>query len=111
MTYEYKPRGMPKRFLEGAPDIVNEKIIDIIAIVPAAPLDYDIVLRHVESHGLQSEMIGVDFSKYGSQGCHFFLDINQMRAYRERNRKNRVYWKDLPEPTKSAILNYLENDE
>lgn len=41
MMYEYKPRGMPARFTEGAPDIVKRNVIDILAIVPAAPLDYD----------------------------------------------------------------------
>ena len=31
----------PARFFEGAPAIVKAQVIDLIAIKPAAPLDYD----------------------------------------------------------------------
>lgn len=40
MPYAYRPRGMPARFMADAPEDVRRAIIDIIAIRPAAPLDY-----------------------------------------------------------------------
>jgi len=106
MTYEYKPRGMPARFMEGAPDIVKRNVIDILAIVPAAPLDYDVVFRAVDS----GEMSGLDFDGHGARGCHFFLKPHEMRAYRERNRRKRTAWRDLPDATQHAILAYLETE-
>ena len=45
MTRQYKPRAMPRRFLEDAPAIVRANVLDVIAIKPAAPLDYDVILR------------------------------------------------------------------
>ncbi len=107
MTYRYKPRGMPARFMEGAPDIVQERVIDILAIVPAAPLDYDVVFREVTGDG---QMYGLDFGRYGATGCHFFLQRHEMRAYRERARRKRTAWRDLPEATRKAIVNYLETE-
>ena len=103
----YRPKGMPARFMEGAPDIVRRNVIDIIGIVPAAPLDFDIVLRPEPD---ADEIVGLDFGMCGSQGCHFFLKPHEMRAYRERNRRKRVAWSDLPEPTQKAVLAYLESD-
>lgn len=99
---EYKPRGMPARFMDGAPDVVKRNVIDILAIVPAAPLDYDIVFRRAA--------YGLDFGAYGEQGCHFYLTNHEMRAYRERNRRKRVAWRDLPEATRKAIVAYLESE-
>ena len=103
---EYKPRGMPARFMDGAPDVVKHNVIDILAIVPAAPLDYDVCFRDVDS----GEMSGLDFDKHGAQGCHFFLKPHTMRAYRERNRRKRVAWRDLPAATQRAIVAYLESE-
>ena len=100
----YRPRRMPSRFFDGAPDIVRRGILDIIAIRPAAPLDFDIVLPDVTC----GTMSGVDFGAGGERGCHFYLKPHEMRAYRERNRRKRVAWRDLPEPTRSAIVRYLE---
>ena len=45
MPYTYRPRGMPRRFMADAPDIVRESVVDIIRIDPPAPLDFDVVLR------------------------------------------------------------------
>jgi uncharacterized ferredoxin-like protein len=104
MTYVYRPRGMPARFMEGAPEIVRRGVVDIIAIAPAAPLDFDIVLREGAS---AHEVVGLDFGACGARGCHFFLDRSQMAAYRERNRRKRVAWLDLPTATQQAILAYL----
>lgn len=106
---EYKPRGMPARFMDGAPDVVKRNVIDILAIVPAAPLDYDIVFRqHDTPRG--GAAYGLDFGTYGGQGCHFYLTNHEMRAYRERNRRKRVAWRDLPEATRKAIVAYLESE-
>lgn len=103
----YQPRGMPARFMVDAPASVRKAIIDIIAIVPAAPLDFDVVFRDVD----QGQMFGLDFDRDGAQGCHFFLKTYEMRAYRERNRRKRVAWRDLPDATQKAIIRYVENDD
>ena len=107
MAYMYRPRGMPARFMEGAPAIVRAQIIDILAVRPAAPLDYDIVLRPEPD---APEIVGLDFGQHGTQGCHFFLKPHEASAYRERNRRNRVAWRDLPADTQAAIVAYLEWD-
>lgn len=103
----YRMRGMPRRFMEGAPDIVRKGVVDIIRIVPPAPLDFDIVLREGELVP-GSECVGLDFHGDGVSGCHFFLKPHEMRAYRERNRRKRVAWKDLPRATRNAIVAYLK---
>lgn len=100
---EIRPRGMPARFMQGAPNNVRKALIDIIEINPPAPLDYDIVFRDPSG----GQMTGLDFDKLGYRGCHFFLDPHEMRAYRERNRRKRVAWNELPKATQSAILDYL----
>ena len=104
MPHVYRPRGMPARFMEGAPDIVRRSIIDIIAVKPAAPLVFDIVIRPFRG---AAGIDGLDFGAEGSRGCHFYLKPHKMRAYRERNRRKRVAWRDLPAPTQAAILSYL----
>lgn len=103
----YKPRQMPRRYVEGMPDEVRRDVLDIIAIKPAAPLDFDVVFRHVEGTGSRQEMTGLDFGADGVQGCHFFLEPYQMRAYRERNRRKRAAWLDLPKATRDAITRYV----
>jgi hypothetical protein len=100
----YTPRQMPRRFLEGAPVIVCQGVIDIIEVKPAAPLDFDVILRESAA----GEVTGLDFDRYGARGCHFFLKPHDARAFRERNRRKRVAWRDLPEPTRLAIVSYLE---
>jgi hypothetical protein len=108
----YKPREMPKRFTEGVPEKVRRDVIDIIKITPAAPLDYDVVFRHVETlPGWRSEMVGLDFGQHGERGCHFFLEPHQMRDYRGRNRRKRVAWKDLPNETQASIIAYVGEEE
>lgn len=103
MPYTYRPRGMPARFMADAPEDVRRAIIDIIAIRPAAPLDFDVVFRDTSG----GEMAGLDFGTRGERGCHFFLAPHEMRDYRERNQRNRVAWKDLPPDTRNAISDYL----
>lgn len=103
-------RQAPARFFEGAPAIVRRNVLDLVAIKPAAPLDYDVVLKPRYSGTEESEtVVGLDFGEHGEQGCHFFLKPHEARAYRERNRRKRVAWKDLPAATQSAIVDYLED--
>lgn len=101
----YRPRGMPARFMRDAPAIVRREIIDIISVVPPMPFDFDVVLRPEPD---PKEIAGVDFSREGYRGQHFFLTPQEARAYRERNRRKRVAWQDLPEATQRSILAYLE---
>lgn len=105
----YRPRSMPARFMHDAPAIVRKSVLDIIAIKPAAPLDYDVIFRHEDCGPHDDPAYGIDFSKGGLHGCHFFLQPHDMRAYRERNRRKRVAWADLPAATQSAIIRYLES--
>lgn len=106
MSYKYRPRGMPRRYLENAPIIVKAQVLDILKIEPAAPLDFDVILRPEPG---AIENVGVDFDCFGYRGCHFFLKPHEMRAYRERNRRKRIAWHDLPKPTQHAIVKYLES--
>ena len=109
MTYTYRPRGMPARFTDGAPDVVKRSVIDILAIVPAAPLDYDVIFRQPDTpRGGAS--YGLEFGRHGTQGCHFYLTNSDMREYRERSRRKRVAWRDLPDATQRAIVAYLESE-
>ena len=105
---DYRPRTAPARFFEGAPEIVKAKI----AVIHKTPVDefpFEIVFK--ETTGCtRSEVIGLDFGKYGAQGCHFFLEPHECRAYRERCRRNRIAWADLPEATQKAIINYLQEE-
>ena len=101
----YRPRGMPRRFLADAPPIVRANVLDLIAVKPAAPLDFDVLLRPEPD---ATEIIGVDFGRGGCRGCHMFLKPHEARAYRERNRRNRVAWRDLPIDTRAAIVDYLK---
>ena len=106
---DYKPRGMPARFMDGAPDIVKRNVIDILATVPAAPLDYDVCFRQPDSPR-GGAAYGLDFGRHGAQGCHFYLTNSDMRDYRARNRRKRTAWRDLPDATQKAIVAYLETE-
>lgn len=77
--YVYRPRGMPSRFMAGAPEIVRRGVIDVIATRPE-PLDFDVILRPEDGDTL---ITGLDFGRCGSPGCHFFLARHEARAYRE----------------------------
>ena len=104
----YRPRSMPARYMEGAPKIVRENVLDMIKIIPAAPLDFDVIFRQ-EDTPRGGASYGLDYDLYGAQGCHFYLTNHEMRAYRERNRRKRVAWRDLPAETQRAIVAYLES--
>ena len=108
MTRIYRPRGMPARFMDGAPAIVKAQVLDLLQILPAAPLDFDVVLRPEPAPYRDAQVVGLDFDKRGARGCHFFLEPHQAAAYRARNRRKRVAWRDLPEPTQRALVAYLE---
>jgi hypothetical protein len=107
MHYTYRPRAMPSRFLEGAPPQVKRDVLDIIEVKPAAPLEYDVIFRQMLPGNRGGQLYGLDFGADGAQGCHFYLDTFDMRAYRERNRRMRVAWRDLPPDTQNAILRYV----
>lgn len=107
MPYTYRPRGMPARYLQDAPAVVRAQVLDLIKIIPAAPLDFDVVLRPEAN---PAEVVGVDFGTHGARGCHFFLKPHEMTAYRGRNRRKRVAWRDLPAATQQAIVAYLTED-
>ena len=101
---DYRPRGMPARFMAGAPKTVRDGVIDIIRIDPPAPLDFDVILRPYPG---EEQIVGLDFDKTGGRGCHFFLWPHEMRRYRERNRRKRVAWNEIPHRTQKAIISYL----
>lgn len=104
----YRPRGMPARFMNGAPDIVRKNVIDIIS--DSAPLDYDVIFRQQDTpRGGAS--YGLNFDKYGDRGQHFYLTNYDMRAYRACQRRRRVAWLDLPEATRKSIVNYISDVE
>ena len=110
MSYQYRPRGMPRRYMEGAPAIVRAQVLDLLKIIPAAPLDFDVILKAPITDTQTGELYGfngVDFDIYGARGCHFYLKPHELRAYRGRNRRKRIAWQDLPEDTRAAIVAYL----
>jgi hypothetical protein len=100
---------MPRRYFEGAPDIVRAQVLDIIAVTPAAPLGFDVILKPEPAPRRDMEITGLDFGDRGEQGCHFFLRPHDATAYRDRNRRKRRAWRDLPEATQRAIVRYLES--
>jgi hypothetical protein len=111
MAYVYRPRGMPSRFMQGAPEIVRENVLDIVGPFKHAVCEYEAIFRAPITDNETGEMYGfngLDFSTHGCRGCHFFLKPHEARAYRERNRRKRVTWLDLPAPTRKAIVAYLE---
>ena len=84
----YRPRYMPARYMEGAPEIVRENVLDLFKVIPAAPLDFDVVLRANLPPGVAAPCFahyqspGLDFGRYGTRGQHFFLSGPELRAYR-----------------------------
>ena len=111
MSYAYKPRRAPKRFFEGAPEIVRAQVLDFIATPKNAVLDYDVLLSEpTVAMGYATEWPGLDFGDNGWRGQHFFLKDYELRDYRDRNRRKRVRWLDLPEATQRAIVAYLQEE-
>jgi len=104
---KYTPRGMPLRFLANAPVMVKERVLDLVRIDPAAPFDYDILFRPSST---DEQVVGLDFSKNGIRGQHFFLNYNESRAYRERKIRDRVKWENLPEEVQNSLLQYLKEE-
>lgn len=105
----YRPRQMPRRFMQDAPAIVHAQVLDLIGPHKDSVCEYDIILRPEPAPRREMQVVGLDFDKGGAQGCHFFLEPHQAAAYRERNRRKRVAWSDLPAPTQKAIVAYLES--
>jgi len=105
MPYVYRPRGAPARYFEGAPDVVKAGVLVIHGPFKDSVCEYDVLLKGESG---PDEIVGLDFGAHGSCGCHFFLKPHDARGYRERNRRKRVKWADLPEPTRKAVAAYLE---
>lgn len=109
MAYTYRPRQAPARFFEGAPDIVKNGVLDIFGPHENAVCEYDVILRPEPAPRSESQIVGLDFGVHGSRGCHFFLEPHEARAYRERSRRKRRAWNDLPPATQRAIVAYLKD--
>lgn len=100
------PRQAPARFFTNAPEIVRRSILVIHGPFKDTPCPFEILFRPEPD---DTQVTGLDFDSHGAQGCHFFLKPWEARNYRERNRRTkRLAWTDLPAPTQSAILRYLE---
>lgn len=106
----YRPRTAPARFFEGAPEIVRKNVLDFIGPHSDTPCPYDVILRPDPAPFHSIEIVGLDFDAHGARGCHFFLKAHEARKYREKHRRTRrLAWADLPEPTRRAIVTYLES--
>lgn len=106
----YRPRTAPARFFEGAPEIVRRCILVIHGPFKDSVCEFDVLFKLATEPSLDgAEIVGLDFDAHGAQGCHFFLSPAECRGYRDRNRRKRVAWVDLPEPTRRAIITYLES--
>jgi hypothetical protein len=107
VAYTYRPRGMPARFMQDAPAIVRAQVLDLIQNPRNNVCEFDVILRPEPN---PQEIVGLDFDNRGRRGCHFFLKPSEARNYRDRNRRKRIAWRDLPEPTRAAIVAYLQED-
>lgn len=101
-------RGMPARFLADAPVKVRKSVLDIFRNSESAVCEYDVLFRPGADDTEDLHLVGRDFGAEGECGSHFFLEPHQARAYRERDRRKRVAWADLPAPTQRAIVRYFE---
>lgn len=101
-------RGMPARFLADAPAKVRKGVLDVFRAVEPTECEYDVLFRPDADDAEDLQIVGLDFDGEGARGCHFFLEPHEARAYRERNRRCRVAWADLPAQTQRAIIRYLE---
>lgn len=109
MAALYRPRQMPRRFMQDAPAIVRAQVLDMLGAFKDSVCDFDVIMRPEPAPRCKMQVVGLDFDKSGAQGCHFFLEPHEAAAYRERNRRKRVAWSDLPAPTQKAIVAYLES--
>lgn len=105
----YRPRTAPARFFEGAPEIVRRNVLVIHGPFKDSVCEYEVMFTPYPVPFQYMEIVGLDFDTHGASGCHFFLKAQEAHIYRERNRRKRVAWADLPEPTQRAIVTYLES--
>ena len=102
---DYNPRRMSRRFYKGAPEVVRDSVLGIFMFLPAAPLEYDVILSGpLDKYGM---LAAIDFGRNGERGDHFHMEPHELTYYQSRNRKKRVAWMDLPEATRSAIVAYV----
>ena len=107
----YSPLQAPARFFATAPEIVRKSVLVIHGPHKDTPCPFDILFKPESPVSYQdSEIVGLDFDEHGARGCHFFLRPWEAVRYRDRNRRKRVAWSDLPEATRRAIVAYLESE-
>lgn len=102
----YRPRAAPSRFRVGMPAIVQTHILDIFGPFEDAVCEYEVLFKPSRPNNPE-EIEGLDFDADGGRGCTFGLNPWQARRYRERFRRRRVAWSDLPEATRVRIATEL----
>lgn len=98
----YKPRRAPVRFMEGAPLAV----IDCIDNGPQWSNDrYDIIFDTSQASAIHY-LNGISCTASG--GWYTFeLHALDMRELRERNRRKRIAWRELPEAVRKSVNHWL----
>ena len=93
----YVPRRMPKRFLDGAP----AGILDIFDAGPNTFDRFTIVYRFVDNNGRGDEWLyyrGMSTHPSDPQGFGIMGEFqrHELSAYRDRARRTRIRWDELP---------------
>ena len=93
----YVPRRMPKRFLDGAPS----GILDIFDSGPDTFDRYTVVYRFVDNNGRGDEWLYYrGMSEFPSSPSGFGImgefQRHELSAYRDRARRTRIRWDELP---------------
>lgn len=105
----YTPRRMPKRFLDGAPEGLLDLFDD-----PGFADRYTAIYREVHEHPRGDYLIGRGMSAnpFGPQGfgVSFEMAALDLGPYRDRVRRKRIAWADLPEQVQECIRMDLEED-
>lgn len=102
----YTPRRMPKRYLDGAP-------ADILDIFDAGPEQFDrytVVYRPAyEGYGPADQWHyyrGMSTHPTQPQGFGIMAEMSRwdLRAYRDRYRRERIRWDELPEDVQTVAI-------
>ena len=94
-------KRMPKRFLEDAP----REVYDIFDNGGETSDRYDVFLS--------PEQDFIHLTSYTQAGWfyHDDLPVMQFRGYRDRVRKTRIAWNDLPEKIRKHVLYEIEENK